>query len=61
MERRKFLKSTSLLTAAGLLTAKFPLVAKYHTIIPADVKLNKARLKSLSERGTITAYAKTKK
>ena len=67
MERRNFLKSTGLLTAAGFFNSTFPLVAGPFTIedflhshFPTDKKLDPQWLKSLYERGKATTYSKTK-
>ncbi|HEY5407564.1 MAG TPA: GH116 family glycosyl-hydrolase [Ginsengibacter sp.] len=67
MERRKFLKSTGLLTAAGFFSPRFPLVAGPFTKddflrshFPADKKLDPDWIQSLYERGNVTAYSKTK-
>jgi non-lysosomal glucosylceramidase len=67
MERRKFIKSTGLLAAAGFFTSRFPLVAGpfakedfLQAHFPTDKKLDPAWLASLYDRGTATTYAKTK-
>jgi len=67
MERRKFLKSTGLLSAAGFFSSRFPLVAGpftkedfLHAHFPIDKKLDPDWLQSLYERGNATVYAKTK-
>ncbi len=67
MERRKFLKSTGLLSAAGFFSSRFPLVAGpfskedfLQSHFPADKKLDRDWIQSLYERGNATVYAKTK-
>ncbi|WP_301921949.1 GH116 family glycosyl-hydrolase [Ferruginibacter sp.] len=67
MERRNFLKSTSLLTAAGFFSSTFPLIAGpftqedfLHAHFPPDKKLDTAWVASLYERGNVTTYKKTK-
>ena len=67
MERRRFLKSTGFLSAAGFLNSALPLMAGPFTDkdflngrFPADKKLDPAWLKSLYERGEATVYRKTK-
>lgn len=67
MERRNFLKSTSLLTAAGFFSSTFPLIAGpftqedfLHAHFPPDKKLDPAWVESLYERGNVTTYKKTK-
>jgi non-lysosomal glucosylceramidase len=67
MERRNFIKSTGMLTAAGFFSTRFPLMAgpfKKEDFIgsrfPADKKLDAAWLKSIRLRGTVTTYRKTK-
>ncbi len=67
MERRKFLKSAGLLTAAGFFTSNFPVIAGpftkedfLHSHFPIDKKLDPQWLKSLYERGNVTSYTKTK-
>lgn len=67
MERRNFLKSTSLLTAAGFFSSTFPLIAGpftkedfLHAHFPSDKKLDPAWVESLYERGNVTTYKKTK-
>ena len=67
MERRNFLKSTSLITAAGFFSSTFPLIAGpftkedfLHSHFPADKKLDPAWVESLYERGNVTTYKKTK-
>ena len=67
MERRKFLKSTGLLTTAGFFGARLPLVAgpfKKEDFLPAnfppDKKLDPAWVASLYERGSVTTYRKSK-
>lgn len=67
MERRKFLKSTGLLTAAGFFAPRFPLVAGpftkddfLHNHFPIDKKLDPDWVQSLYERGNATTYSKTK-
>jgi len=67
MERRKFLKSTGLLTAAGFFSQELPLIAGpftkddfLHSYFPANKKLDPDWLKTLYERGKVTTYKKTK-
>ncbi len=67
MERRKFLKATSLLTAAGFFSTRFPLIAGpfnkedfFNSYFPSDKKLDAAWLNSLYERGEVTTYSKSK-
>ncbi len=67
MERRRFLKTTSLLTAAGFFSSRFPLIAGpftkedfLHSHFPIDKKLDAEWLQSLYERGNATTYTKTK-
>jgi len=67
MERRKFLKSTGMLTAAGFFSTQFPLIAGpfkkedfLHSQFPSDKKLDPAWVKSLYERGKVTSYKKTR-
>ena len=67
MERRKFLKSTGLLTATGFFSPRFPLIAGpftkddfLHAHFPLDKKLDPDWLQSLYERGNATVYSKTK-
>jgi non-lysosomal glucosylceramidase len=66
MKRRSFLKQSGFL-AAGTSLGKFIAVAGPFTIqdfagttAPSDKKLNKDWIKSLYERGKVTAYSKTK-
>jgi non-lysosomal glucosylceramidase len=67
MERRKFLKAGSLVTAAGFFSSKFPLIAGPFTIdeflhsrYPAEKRLDPDWLRSLYDRGDVTTYKKTK-
>ena len=66
MERRNFLKSTGLLTAAGFFTPRFPLVAGPFTkddfaksYFPADKKIDPKWIQNLYERGQATTYRKS--
>lgn len=67
MKRRKFLQTTSLLTAAGFFTTRFPMIAGPFTMedflnshFPINKKLDPDWLQSLYERGSATTYSKTK-
>ncbi len=67
MERKKFIKSTGLLTAMGFFSPRFPLIAGPFTKdeflyghFPLDKKLDPEWIQSLYERGNATTYSKTK-
>jgi non-lysosomal glucosylceramidase len=67
MERRQFLKSTSLLASAGFFVPGLPLMAGPFTKedfirshFPADKKLDTTWINSLYDRGAVTTYAKTR-
>jgi hypothetical protein len=66
MERRKFLKTGSLLAAAGFFSRGFPVTAGPFNLeefpaasFPKDKKLDPAWVKQLFERGLPTSYRKT--
>ena len=67
MQRRKFLKSASLLGSAGFFHAHFPLIAgPFSTAdfsagqFPTDKKLDRRWVNGLYDRGEATVYRKTK-